>query len=85
MTKDNLSITVSGTCASGKSRMTFLLKNMLRGYGFEVNQEFNEDHPTEENFDKTMSMNFEDVMENFIKDKTITIKEQQVQRAPIHG
>ena len=59
MEKKELIITVSGQVASGKSRLTFLLKKFLRENGFEVEFDGNTDHPTESNFDKHMSKNFE--------------------------
>ena len=41
MEKKNLIITVAGQTASGKSRLTYLLKKFLRENGFEVEQELN--------------------------------------------
>jgi thymidylate kinase len=56
--KKNLIVTVSGVAGSGKSSLTFLLKNFLREHGFEVEQELNLDHPTESNFDQVMNDKF---------------------------
>jgi adenylylsulfate kinase-like enzyme len=83
MEKKGLIITVSGYAASGKSRLTYLLKKFLRENGFEVEQELNADHPTEENFDKHMSKHFDEIMENLKETRKITLKEVQLAREPI--
>lgn len=83
MEKKNLIITVTGHTASGKSRLTYLLKKFLRENGFEVEQELNIDHPTEENFDKIMSNNFETVIDNVKETRKITIREVQLAHEPI--
>lgn len=83
MEKKNLIITVAGQTASGKSRLTYLLKKFLRENGFEVNQELNIDHPTEENFDKVMSENFDNIIDNFKETRKITLREVQLPREPI--
>ena len=82
MEKKNLIITVAGQTASGKSRLTYLLKKFLRENGFEVEQELNIDHPTEENFDRVMSRNIDTVIDNFKETRKITIKEVQLAREP---
>lgn len=82
MEKKNLIITVAGHTASGKSRLTYLLKKFLRENGFEVEQELNIDHPTEENFDNVMGRNIDAVIDNFKETRKITIKELQLAREP---
>ncbi|MCK9415954.1 hypothetical protein M0Q97_04770 [Candidatus Dojkabacteria bacterium] len=77
MEKKNLIITVSGQCASGKSRLTYLLKNFLREQGFEVEFNGNLDHPTELDFDKHMNKNFNEAIK-IIKDRKIILKEEQL-------
>jgi len=78
MEKKDLIITVSGVSASGKSRLTYLLKKFLRENGFEVEFETNLDHPTESDFDKQMSKNLDEVIENFKDTRKITLKEVQL-------
>jgi pantothenate kinase-related protein Tda10 len=80
MEKKDLIITVSGQVASGKSHLTYLLKKFLREQGFEVKFDGNLDHPTESNFDKHMSKNFDEVIENFKDTRKITLKEVQLAR-----
>jgi|688.fasta_scaffold33970_21 deoxyadenosine/deoxycytidine kinase len=78
MEKKDLIITVSGQVASGKSRLTYLLKKFLSEHGFEVEFEANLDHPTESDFDKHMSKNLDEVIENFKDTRKITLKEVQL-------
>ena len=78
MEKKNLIITVAGQTASGKSRLTYLLKKFLREQGFEVEQELNFDHPTESNFDMVMSENFDTTINSIKETRKITIKEIQL-------
>ena len=80
MEKKDLIITVSGQVASGKSRLTFLLKKFLRENGFEVEFDGNIDHPTESNFDKHMSKNFDEVINSIKETRKITLKEVQLAR-----
>ena len=78
MKKKKLIITIAGQTASGKSRLTYLLKKFLRENGFEVEQELNLDHPTEENFDDVMGKNIDIVINSFKETRKITIKEAQL-------
>lgn len=78
MEKENLIITIAGKTATGKSTLTYLLKNFLRENGFEVEQEFNEDHPTEEHFNTKIGKNIE-TRANKVKGMSkITLKEMQL-------
>ena len=80
MEKENLIITVSGRAASGKSRLTYLLKNFLREQGFEVEFEGNIDHPNENDFNRDMGKHFDEVI-NFMKEtRKITLKQVQLPR-----
>jgi len=78
--KQELTITVSGQFGSGKSRLTFLLKEFLRKEGFEVNFEGNTDHPTEAEFDRTMVRNIVNTVDNIKETRVITLKEEQLPR-----
>lgn len=80
MEKKNLVITVSGHAASGKSRLTYMLKQFLREVGFEVEQELNIDHRSEEKFDEDMCRTLDDIIDNFKETRKITIREVQTQR-----
>ena len=78
MKKKDLIIALAGQTASGKSRLTYLLKKFLRENGFEVEQELNFDYLTEEKFDKVMSENFDDVISKFKDTRKITLREVQL-------
>lgn len=78
----NLNITISGETASGKSRLTYLLKKFLRENGFEVEQEPNIDYGTEEEFNNIMSKNIDTVIDKIKETTNITIREIQVLSEP---
>ena len=78
MEKKDLIITVSGQVASGKSHLTYLLKKFLREQGFEVEFDGNSDHPTEGDFDRHVSKNFDEVVEILKQTRKITLKEVQL-------
>jgi pantothenate kinase-related protein Tda10 len=77
MEKKNLVITISGPTASGKSRLTYMLKKFLMESGFEVRQEFNIDHSTEDHFDKAMSRKLTERVDKIKKLSYITLKESR--------
>lgn len=78
MKKKNLTITVSGQVASGKSRLSYLLKKFLREQGFEVEFEDNLDFLNESEFDAFMCNNFEEVIEDIKETRKITLREEQL-------
>lgn len=80
MEKQELVITVSGTCASGKSRVLFLLKESLRSLGFDVERQNDDDHTTEEKFDKVMSRDIREVIEKIKESSKVTFKEITVKQ-----
>lgn len=80
MEKKDLIITVSGQAASGKSRLTYLLKKFLREQGFDVEIDCNLDYTTENDFDKHMSENFDEVIGLLKNSRKITLKEVQLAR-----
>jgi hypothetical protein len=80
MKKDKLIITVSGKAMSGKSRLTFLLKNFLREQGYQVEFDGGLDYPTESQFDKHINNNFEAVIENIKESKIIILEEKLLSR-----
>lgn len=76
--KKELIITIAGQTASGKSRLTYLLKKFLREEGFDVELECNIDHPTESNFDMVMSSGFEKIINEIKTTRKIIMKEIQL-------
>ena len=82
MEKKNLTVTVSvsGECNSGKSRLGFLLKKFLRENGFDVQFDGGVDYKDETQFDENISKNFDQVIEHIKETRTITLKEVQLKR-----
>lgn len=76
--KNNITISVSGNAGTGKSRITFLLKQFLREKGFNV--ELNDiDHPNETSFDNYASNNNEAVDQQIKDNSTIKLNELHFQ------
>lgn len=73
---NELKITISGTTASGKSRMSYLLKTLLRTWGFDVTMVDDVDFKSEQHFDDIMGTNLDIVMDDFVKNKKISITTQ---------
>ncbi len=80
MKKEKLIITVSGRAMSGKSRLSFLLKNFLRENGFDVKHEVLLDYHDENHFERQMCKNFDEVIGIMKEDREIVIKEEQLKR-----
>ena len=78
MEKKELIITVSGQTNSGKSRLTYLLKEFLREQGFEVSFDGGCDYTREYEFDENVSVNFDKIIESIKETRKITLKETQL-------
>tara|TARA_R110000772_G_scaffold43995_1_gene101215 strand:- start:33358 stop:33597 length:240 start_codon:yes stop_codon:yes gene_type:complete len=76
----DIKITIGGECASGKSSILYILREFLQGNGFDVDQEFNTDHPTKENFDNIIGDNLVDAIDNIRSKTKITLSEVQFNR-----
>jgi pantothenate kinase-related protein Tda10 len=80
MEREKLIITVSGKAMSGKSRLSFLLKKFLRENGFDVKHEVSLDYQNENQFERQMSKNFDEVIGQMKEQREILIKEEQLKR-----
>ena len=80
MEKEKLIITVSGRAISVKSRLSFLLKKFLRENGFDVKHEVSLDYQNENQFERQMSKNFDEVIGQMKEQREILIKEEQLKR-----
>ena len=80
MEKEKLIITVSGRVMSGKSRLSFLLKKFLQENGFDVKHEVSLDYQNENQFERQMSKNFDEVIGQIKEQREIVIKEEQLKR-----
>jgi pantothenate kinase-related protein Tda10 len=78
--QEKLIITVSGRAMSGKSRLSFLLKKFLRENGFDVKHEVSLDYQNENQFERQMSKNFDEVIGQMKEQREILIKEEQLKR-----
>lgn len=78
--KETVNITIAGVTGSGKSRLAFMIKELLSELGFEVDLVLNEDHPTIKNFDNVMSDELDKAIEVIMKKSKIVIEEKQLQR-----
>lgn len=75
--KNDITITVSGSACTGKSRITFLLKEFLKEKGFQVDLVCEYDNPTEHHFDENMSRNIEEAISAISKNTSITLVQNQ--------
>jgi len=75
MNRNKIKITVAGLPASGKSKMLYIIKHMLKEEGFNIKHNVNIDFNNESQFDKQMENNIEKVFEHFKKTKSISIEE----------
>jgi uridine kinase len=80
MTKKNITIAISGEVATGKSRITHLIKEALAEKGIDVDFVNDRDFPTEEAFDIAMSKDYDEAIENISRKTKVTLVQVQVQR-----
>ena len=80
MENKQITITISGEVSSGKSRLTYLLKNFLRVHGFEVKHDGGIDFEDEKDFDDKIIKNLDVVLKNIKENKTIKIQELNINR-----
>ena len=78
--KNNLKITVSGAVGTGKSRITFLIKEMLKEKGFDVSFDGGIDFDSEFQFDETIKPHIDDAIDALSKKSKITLEELQTNR-----
>lgn len=77
--KKKLTITISGEANSGKSTLTYYLKELLRWNGFyDIKSEGTSDFPNEVMFDEHMKENFQEVIEKMHTTTEIVVKEVQL-------
>lgn len=80
---EELKITVSGKVGSGKSTVSYLIKTMLRGYGFNVVFDPRPDFTAESYFDAEMNRNRENRIQAVGENVKIYLEEKQICREPI--
>lgn len=83
--KKEIKISIAGVSASGKSRIAFMIKELITELGFETELVLNEDHPTLDNFNKVMSSDIDKAVDALIEKTKVKIEEVQIQRRPDVG
>ena len=77
---NKITITIAGKAASGKSRIAYLIKEMLKVHDFEVEFDPSPDFINESQFNKTMRTNFDEISKVLAEQTKIVIEEKQLQR-----
>lgn len=77
--KKQVTITIAGTTGSGKSTFTYLIKNMLKENGFEVDFK-DDDFKDETSFDECVSQHINERVEALQMSTKVVIKEQHLRR-----
>jgi len=75
-----INISVSGVPGSGKSRITYLLKEFLKDRGFNIEMSEDKDFKDEAQFDEFMGKNVREIISNFSKTKIIKIEAVSLNR-----
>lgn len=75
--KNNITITIEGRTKSGKSRVAYIVKELLKVHGFEV--EFNPlpDFNNETEFNRAMRTDLDEACEAISKQTKIVVLEKQ--------
>jgi len=82
MTTKNITITISGEVATGKSTIAFLIKKTLEKYGVTVNPINDMDYKNEDDFEYKIGTHFEDAIGGIAEKTNVTIMQAQVSRGP---
>lgn len=78
--KNELTITVNGAAGSGKSRLTYLLKNFLEKEGFLVDLDIEIDFKNQEIWEQKMEKNYPEALESIRERTLIVLQENYIQR-----
>jgi len=78
--KNQITITIAGTTKSGKSRIAYIVKEVLKIHGLRVEFDPTPDYPDERMFNRIMRENLDDALANVSKDTMVVVKEVQVSR-----
>jgi len=84
MERNQVNITISGMCGSGKSHITYLIKKFLKENNFEVDFKLSQtnDFSNERDFDEQIGANNENAIKAISQRTRIVLEEKQL-RAPI--
>lgn len=76
--KKEITVTISGEPKTGKSRITYIIKEMLKVYDMEVEFNCGLDYTNEQEFNRLMRNNLENVMNNIKNNIKIIVKEERI-------
>jgi hypothetical protein len=77
---DEITITIAGPAMSGKSRIAYLVKEMMKIHGLKVNFDPTPDFKDEMDFNRTMHVHLDDAMKGIGENTVVTVKEVQLGR-----
>lgn len=76
-----IKVSIEGPVNSGKSRITYIIKEALNDYGFDVEFTPSLDYKDENTFNRQVRSNLEEVVQH-IKDRTkVIVEEKQTNRS----
>lgn len=78
--KNEITITIAGKAMTGKSRISYLIKEFLRTKGFLVDIEVGMDFSSEADFNKRMGRNLNEAINAIQQNSIINIHETQLTR-----
>jgi len=70
--KNQITITISGKPKSGKSKIAYIIKEMIKIYDLNVEHELPPDYPDEQTFNRAMRGDIDEVL-GAIKDSTVVV------------
>ena len=82
MGKKEITITISGESATGKSRVSYIIKEILKVHGLEVQFDPKFEYLDEQTFNKSMRSNMDEALENIREKSMVVVKEVQTQKVP---
>jgi len=77
--KNTVKITIEGRTKSGKSRIAYIVKEMLKVHGFKVEFDPLPDFSNEMDFNRTMRSNLDEACEAISQETKIVVEEIQLQ------
>ena len=78
--KKGITVTVTGLNNSGKSRISYIVKESLRVHGFNVEFDPSMDFDNEAHFNRVMRRNLDEAVEAISENTIVKVKEVQLDR-----
>ncbi len=78
--KDEITITIAGPVKSGKSRIAYIVKEMMKIHGLRVNFDPSPDFIDEPTFNKAMRHDLNEALGAIMENTVVTVKEVQLAR-----